>query len=196
MASRHIFRGRTQYHPASSALGQLCKRVVQDERQAEAWYLIAACSLVTVSAIVAMAAASLTEPQGAGINPLWFWPWVGFGLILVVSLLGFASGVQVSVGTDELSIKKGRQSRIVRLAEITRSQIIDAHAYYRQYARYTDTKRFMARIPDDVLVLTVGQEHIAIGLDPPSHAALGALIEKEILHRIRLDLSHTIEHGV
>ena len=196
MASRHIFRGRTQYHPASSALGQLCKRAVQDERQAESWYLIAACSLITVSAIVAMAAASLSESQGADINPLWFWPWVGFGLILVVCLLGFAPGVQVMVGADQLRIKQGRQSRVVRLADITHSQIIDADTYYRHYALYTDTERFMARIPDDVLVLTVGQKHIAVGLDPTSHAALGTLIEIEILQRIRLDLSHMTEHGV
>lgn len=196
MASRHVFRGRARFHPARSILGRFCTHLIDDERRAEAAYLLAASTTAAIGAIGAMAAASIMDTSGADLRQFWFWPWAILGLVLVICLVGFAPGVEVHADEEGLGIRQGRHRYAVPFEDIAHSQVISALVYYRNYALYSDTARFMAHIPKDVLVLTVCNQHVAIGLDPASHAELDRLIQKKLGQSIRTGVSHQFEYGV
>ena len=196
MASRHVFRGRARFHPACSILGRLYARLIDDERRAEAAYLMAASTTAAIGAIGAMAAASIMDISGADLRQFWFWPWTILGLVLAICLVGFAPGVEVHADKEGLGIRQGRRRHAVPFTDIAHSQVISALVYYRNYALYSDTARFMAHIPKDVLVLTVGDQHVAIGLDSASHAELDRLIQKKLRQSVRTGVSHQFEYGV
>ncbi|MDE2732114.1 MAG: hypothetical protein OXI38_12045 [Bacteroidota bacterium] len=194
MASCRTFRGRSRYHPARSILGRICSRLIEDERRAEAWYLIAASTIAVLCMIAVMAITSAGEAQGA--EGLLFWPWAVFGLIMAICLVGFEAGVEVSADTDGLTIRQGGRSHRVKFAAVDCSQIVSALVYYRNYAQYTDTRCFMARIPEDVLVLTIADQHVAIGIGPSVHARLAQLIQQRLGQRVHPGVSRQVEYGV
>ena len=196
MASRHIFRGRARYHPARSILGRICARLIADERRAEACYLIVASTTATLCAIAAMAVTSAGETLGAEGPLFWFWPWAVFGLTMAACLVGIEAGVEVSADAESLKIQQGGRSHTVKFAEVDRSQIVSALVYYRNYAHYTDTLRFMAHVPEDVLVLTTDDQHIAIGIAPPVHASLDRLVQQKQGQRVRPGVTRQVEYGV
>lgn len=196
MASRSVFHGRARFQPARSILGHLCMWSIKDERKAEAWYLILASTIVVAGAVGVMAVTGLWDVLGWDEQQAWFWPWAAFGTLLVGCLVGFAPRVEVKLTEFGLVARQGRRSTAIRFADIDRSDIVSALVYYRNYAKYGDTLRYMARIPEDILVLTVSDHHVAIGLCPAKHADLNAIIQKELVPPSRTDEAYYIGHGV
>lgn len=196
MASRYVFHGRSRFHPARSILGQLCLRSIKDERKAEAWYLILASATVVAGAIGVMAVTGLWDVLGWDEQQVWLWPWAVFGLLLASCLVGFVPGVKVELTKLGLVVRQGRRSTDIRFADITRCDVVSALVYYRNYAMYRDTLRYLTRIPEDILVLTVTDRHVAIGFCPVRHADLNAIIQKELVRPSTTGEAHYIGHGV
>ena len=194
MDSCCVFYGRARFNAARSLLGLWCLRSIRDERKAEAVYLIIASSTIVAGLVGVMAITSLWEMQTTDAAQFWLWPWAVFGLLVVGCLAGYTPGVRVSVTLDGLEVCQGRRRVDIEFTDIRHCQVVSALAYYRNYALYRDTQRYMARISEDVLVLVVGCEYIAIGLCPAAHAKLSELIHRELMTEPRE--SQVVDDGV
>ena len=180
MIPRRVFQGRASFHPVHSLLGGLFRHWIDDEHRAESWYLIAASTAAVAGAVGVMAVTSIWEASDVQDEPIWFWPWGIYGVLLAGCLAGVAPRVQVSTDIKGVKVRQGRRNMEVGWESITRVQLLAALDYHRRYALRADTDRFISSIPPDVLMITLEDRHLAIGISPDAHTELNALIHTRI----------------
>lgn len=167
-----------RFHPAYSLLGRRLQRAVGDPRRAEALFLVRLVMLFLVLLLVQFGAWAWLKPAIAaaptGSTAVIFWMSQGGALLfyLLTCVVGFAPPVTATVTRTGLHLRYGSQERTLSFNDITAVASISALAYYRQYAPYAATQRFVNRMTPRVLLLHTPDAPVALGLLPDDHDAL------------------------
>lgn len=155
-------------------MGYVLRRSVENERQAEAWYLITISSVVIAAVVMQFMAWSFwhEEIQNSSRISMWYWGiQLGLaGLVFVGGFLGYCPRVRAVLTESSISVSQGRRSVELDLDTLTDCRIVSALQYYRKWNCRAES--YMAHIPEDVLLVLGEQEVIAIGIDPDAHARL------------------------
>ncbi len=155
-------------------MGYVFRRNIENERQAEAWYLITIFSVVIAATVMQFMAWSFwhEEIQNSLRISMWYWG-IQLGLaalVFVGGFLGYCPRVRASLTESSLSVSQGRRSVELGLDTVTDCRIIPALQYYRKWNCRVES--YMAHIPEDVLLVLGERKSIAIGIDPGAHARL------------------------
>ena len=184
MASPLVYSSRARWCASRSLLGHVFRRSIENERQAEAWYLIMISSVVVAAIVMQFMAWSFwhEEIQNSSRISMWYWGiQLGVaGLVFIGGFLGYCPRVRASLTESSLSVSQGRRSVELDLSTLTDCRIVSALQYYRKWD--CRVEGYMAHIPEDVLLVLGERQSIAIGISPDAHARL--LVEMNRLAEI------------
>ena len=112
------------------------------------------------------------EIQNSSQISTWYWGiQLGVaGLVFVGGFLGYCPRVRASLTESSLRVSQGRRSVELGLDTLTDCRIVSALQYYRKWNYRVES--YMAKIPEDVLLVLGERKSIAIGIDPDAHARL------------------------
>ena len=170
------FSSQASWRPMNSVLALFIRRVCDDRRQAEAWFLIVLSTVVVLSVIAQFLAWSLWHER---IATSWFWSAqvTSAVLVLTVGMLGFAPGVTASVGAAALRVTQGRRSVNIHYSCVRSCTIVSAEDFHRVHASAVVWDRFIARMPEDVLLIESDAGRIAVGISSDAHVTIESLID-------------------
>lgn len=167
------------------------KRVLDDERQAEAVYLIMA-SLLLLTLLLAQYLAwallnTTMQADPAGPVTLLFWGLQGIGVVLFVLLgiLGFKPAVAVTIEPKCLYLRQGERTCLVPYEGMEAVEPLSALLFHRHYARYAATQAFISQMPATLLLIKTARGPVVVGLRPEDQLAL--------LHHLQAELTPTFD---
>ncbi len=174
MASPLVYYGRARWCASRSLLGYLFRCRIENERQAEAWYLITICSVIIAAIVIQFMGWSFwhEEIQNSSRLSMWYWGiQLGMaGVVLFGGLMGYCPRVQAVLTESSIRAIQGRRSAELTVDTLVDYKIVSSLEYYRKWNGQVE--RYMAHIPDDVLLVFGEEKSIAIGIDPDVHEKL------------------------
>lgn len=178
------------FHPPSSLLGRLVQRWTEDRRQAESLFIVA----VALVLVVAMLAGQWSwvlwglGPDGSP-NLAYFVAQIVGGLIVGGGcLLGWRRPVHVRLEDEGLAIRRGAETLVVALGEVTAAERITADAYHLHWSRYAVTQIFVNRVEDALLLLRTTRGPVVLGLPTSDMEHLEAHLIEYLEHPSSLRL--------
>ena len=182
MVHNITYSAQARWCPSRSLLGRLFLHRIDNQRQAEAWYIIAISTIIVVVVMAQFMSWSLLVAEITANPTMAMWYWAGQlavgSLILIGGFLGYCPQVSVVVTEYLLRVRQGKRLFEINLACLTGCRIVSALHYYRHWRQKGNVKHFMAHIPSDVLLIFYGQDCIAIGIDSDAHSALFVALNK------------------
>jgi hypothetical protein len=170
------YSARARWCPSHSLLGRFFLHRVDNQRQAEAWYLIAISSAIVAVVIVQFISWSLLAAEITTNPVMAMWYWSGQlaigSLVFIGGILGYCPRVSVAVTENMFRVGQGKRSFETSLASLAGCQIVPALRYHRHWRRRGGVEHFMTHVPPDVLLIFYGQDCIAIGIDSDVHSDL------------------------
>ncbi|MEM6646367.1 MAG: hypothetical protein AAF730_08945 [Bacteroidota bacterium] len=174
-----------RWDPTHSLLGQWVQRKTADRWQAQAYFILVSISLLVVLVIANFVAwgvvgASITAaPEGSMAVAFWWSQLAAFGGWGLISLFGWAPGVQVDVNEAGLVVTQAERTLTMPRWTIERVEVISAMQYHRHYRRYAGTTAFVGALPPHLLLVESEAYCWVLGLAADDmHAVRGALVEE------------------
>ncbi|HMB94209.1 MAG TPA: hypothetical protein VKP65_25390 [Rhodothermales bacterium] len=161
---------------------------MDDERQAEAMYLIVVSMLLLMLLLAQyLTWALLGSTMQADPATLLFWGAQGVGVVLFVLLgiLGFKPAVTVTIEPEGLHLCQGKRTCAVPYDEMDTVEPLEPLLFHRHYARYAATQTFVSQRPTTLLLIKTAADPIVVGLRPEDHLAL--------LHHLQAELTPTFD---
>ena len=169
------------FHPASSPLGKLVRRWIDDERRAESVYIVVAALLLVVASLAGQWGWVLWGTENGDPHLGYFAAQlVGGGLAAGYCLLGWRRPIQVWAGPDRLEIQRGPDTLSISYIGIQSTERIPATVYHSHWRRYARTRSFVNRLSDEVLLLRTDQGPVVLCLAEADLVRLAAHLDERL----------------
>lgn len=175
---RASFTISRRFHPAYSLLGRGLRRWLDDERRAEALFIIVLSGLALTLLLAQYLAWALLQPAietaPDGRTALTFWiGQVGmFALIVGACVVGFKPAITVTADEDALRLQQQDRTLALPYDAIDEVTTITALRYHRHWRRYAATHTFVNHPQEDLLLLHTDEGPVVLGLPPDDHEVL------------------------
>jgi hypothetical protein len=175
---RTTFTIPRRFHPAYSLLGRWMRRWLDDERRAEALFIIVLSVLALALLLAQYLAWALLQPAieatPEGPTAILFWIGQVAAVVLIVGfcVVGFEPAIVVTAEEDALHLQQKDCSLTLPYDAIETADTISARRYHRHWRRYAATHAFVNRPDGDLLLLRTDDGPVVLGLAPDDREAL------------------------
>jgi hypothetical protein len=175
---RVTFTISRRFHPAYSLLGRWMRRWLDDDRRAEALFILVLSGVALTLLLSQYLAWALLKPfiAAAPDGPAALAFWIGqvgaLGLVIGTCVVGFQPAITVTADTDRLRLRQHDRVLVVPYAAIGDVSIISARRYHRHWRRYAATHTFVNHPDDDLLLLRTDIGPVVLSLAPDDREVL------------------------
>jgi len=172
-----------RFHVGYSLLGRWLQRRLRDHRRASARFIVVFAGLLAGLVIAQYLAWAILSPTikaaPGGLEAQIFWyGQLGAGfLFFLTSILGFQPAIRIFGTADGLIIRRAGATHFIAYSDVERISECTPTVFYRHYALYAQTKAFVNRLEEDVLLIKTASGDVVIGLGTMDREALWAFLE-------------------
>ncbi len=154
------------FRPARSLLGRWIRTRSIDDRQAESTYIVVAVVSVLALLLIHLLGWSFFRPLDSGAT-------IAFVVAEAIFVLAFAgaafagrdSAITVRIETTALSISRSDGDELrVPYEDVDGVSRVKARTFHRHYSRYAETRAFVNRVHDELLLLRWKGTPVVLGL--------------------------------
>ncbi|NBC19043.1 MAG: hypothetical protein GVY18_17210 [Bacteroidetes bacterium] len=177
-ALRTTFTIPRRFHPAYSLLGRWMRQWLDDERRAEALFIIVLSLLALALLLAQYLAWALLQPAieaaPEGSTAIAFWIGQVGAVVLVVGfcVIGFEPAITVTADEHALHLQQKGTTLALPYDAIEAVDTITALRYHRHWRCYAATHDFVNRPDGDLLLLRTDEGPVVLGLAPDDREAL------------------------
>lgn len=164
------------FSPADSIVGRWFRSRSDDSRQAESTYIVVAGLSTIALLLVHLVVWSSLRPDSlivaAGIEAVFVAAYV------LMTFVGRRPAIFVVAEPPAMIIRQGDRELVIPFEDVESIDRIDGRTFHRHYRRYAETRVFVNRVRDELLLLTWNGVPVVLGLGEEQMESVEHLFER------------------
>lgn len=171
-----------RFRPARSLLGRWSRMYAVDARQAESTYIVAAAIASLALLLMHFLGWSFVQPSSSGTTLLLVTTEALLvSAFLAAAFVGRESAITIEINPSALTISRAGDEKVTfAYEEIETACRIDARTFHRHYRRYAETRVFVNRVPDQLLLLRWNGIPVILGLSEDDLVAILSMLGSRV----------------